>query len=206
MATETQPTIPIHAATQAAWKPYRLTVKQFLAMIDAGIFPHDAHVELLGGILIEMMVKGDPHDYALDAIAQELRRLTPEGWLLREDKSLQLGLRSRPEPDVAVVRGPRRKYHQRTPQARETALVVEVSSSTYAYDRGEKWRAYAWARIPIYWIVNLDQNQIEVYTEPTGRGKKALYRSSQTFPIDSEIPVVIDGQDMGRIIVKDILP
>jgi Uma2 family endonuclease len=206
MATEIEPTTSLPTATEAAWKPYRLNVRQFLAMIDAGIFPHDAHVELLGGMLIEMMTIGDPHDATLDAIAGELRRLTPDGWLLREDKSLQLGPRSRLVPDVAVVQGPRRQYYNRTPHPRETALVVEVADSSYRYDRGEKWRAYASARIPIYWIVNLDKSQIEVYTDPTGRGKKAAYRAVATFGKDVEVPVVIDGRDVGRIGVKDILP
>jgi Uma2 family endonuclease len=153
-----------------------------------------------------MMTKGNPHDYSLGAVAEELRRLTPTDWILREDKSLQLGRYSRPEPDVAIVRGPRRQYHNRTPHARETALVVEVSQSTYNYDRGEKWRAYAAARIPIYWIVNLEKSQIEVYRDPAGRGKNASYRQSEIFGIDHEVPVIIDGQDIGRIVVKEILP
>ncbi len=206
MATEIEPKIETSARTEPAWKPYRLTVDQFLAMIDAGIFPHDAHVELLGGVLIQMMTKGDSHDYSLDAVAQALRALTPTGWILREDKSLQLNSRSRPEPDVAIVRGPRQPYKQRTPHARETALVVEVSESTYRFDRGEKWRAYAAARIPIYWIVNLEKSQIEVYREPTGRGQNAAYRTTEIFGAESEIPVMIDGQDVGQVVVKEILP
>jgi Uma2 family endonuclease len=206
MATELEPTINLPTAAEPAWKPYRLNVRQFLAMIDADIFPHDAHVELLGGMLIQMMTIGDPHDATLDAIAGELRRLTPDGWILREDKSLQLGPHSRLVPDVAVVRGPRRPYYKRTPQPRETALVVEVAESSYRYDRGEKWRAYAAARILIYWIVNLEKSQIEVYTEPIGRGKKASYREMAAFGIDDELPVVIDGREVGGIIVKDMLP
>jgi Uma2 family endonuclease len=206
MATELEPTINLPTAAEPAWKPYRLSVRQFLAMIDAGIFPHNAHVELLGGILIQMMVKGNPHDYTLGTIAEELRQLIPNAWVVREDKSLVLGPRSRPEPDVAVVRGPREQYRKRTPHARETAFVVEVANSSYRYDRGEKWRAYASARILIYWIVNLEKSQIEVYTAPIGRGKKASYREISTFGIDDEVPVVIDGREVGRIIVKDILP
>jgi hypothetical protein len=85
-------------------------------------------------------------------------------------------------------------------------LVVEVAESTYSYDRGEKWRAYAAARIPIYWVVNLDESRIEVYTDPIGRGKKASYRQSAIFGADAEVSVVIDGRDVGRIVVKEILP
>ncbi len=201
MATDTQ-----DASTKRGWKPYRLTVDQFLAMIAAGVFPDDAHVELLGGILVQTMTKGTPHDATLDALADAIRRLIPAGWILREDKSLQLGPRSRPEPDVAVVRGPRASYFRKTPHARETAMVAEVSESTYRYDRGEKWRRYAAARIAIYWIVNLSESRVEVYRDPIGRGRSAGYRQAETFGIDTEVPVVIDGVDVGRLAVRDILP
>ncbi len=40
-------------------------------------------------------------------------------------------------------------------------------------DRGIKKRIYARENIPIYWIVNLVDMTIEVYTGPTGKGKKS---------------------------------
>jgi hypothetical protein len=46
--------------------PYRLTVRQFETMIDAEVFHNDDRVELLGGILVDKMVKNDPHDFAID--------------------------------------------------------------------------------------------------------------------------------------------
>jgi Uma2 family endonuclease len=206
MVTEIRATIGALETTEAGCRPYRLTVRQFLAMIDASIFPRDAHVELLGGRLIEMMAKGDPHDNTLDALSEALRRMIPAGWLHREDKSLQLGPYSRLEPDIAIVRGPRDPYYKRTPHARDATLVIEVANSSYAYDRGEKWRAYAAARVLRYWIVNIERSQIEVYTQPSGRGKNASFRQVAMFGIEDEVPVIIDGQEVGGITVKDILP
>jgi hypothetical protein len=50
-----------------AWlAPYRLTVRQFETMIDAGVFHNDDRVDLLGGFLVDKMVKNDPHDFAID--------------------------------------------------------------------------------------------------------------------------------------------
>ena len=43
-------------------------------------------------------------------------------------------------------------------------------------------------------------------TTRSGRGKKAAYRAVATFGKDVEVPVVIDGREVGRIGVKDILP
>ncbi len=192
--------------TASRAKPYRLDVGQFLKMIEAGVFPRDAHVELLGGRLLRMMTKGDPHDSTVDTLGEGLRAIVPAGWIVREDKSLQLNARSRPEPDLAIVRGPRSQFQNRTPQASEAAVVVEVADSSYAYDRGLKWRGYASAGIPAYWIVNLPKRQVEVYTNPTGRGQKASYQDQAIFDVRASVPLIVMGSQVGQVAVRDILP
>ena len=47
-------------------------------------------------------------------------------------------------------------------------LVVEVSETTLAYDRGEKLQLYARQQVPEYWIVNLMDRQLELHRDPTG--------------------------------------
>ncbi len=183
---------------------YRLTVRQFEKMIDAGIFPHDSRVELLGGFLVERMTKNDPHNFAVDQLADDLRRIVAVGWFIREEKSVVLGHHDRPEPDIVVVRGDRRNFH-RAPRSQNLALLIEVADTTYAKDRGPMWRRYAAAGIPVSWIVNLAQRLVEVYSEPAGRGGSALYRTSMTYGQEAEVPVVIDGDEIGRILVKDLL-
>ncbi len=111
-----------------------------------------------------------------------------------------------PSPDIAVIRGPDTRYQARHPDASEVALLIEVSDSTYAVDRGPKWRRYAASRVPYYWIVNLPMRQIEVYREPAGRGRSASYRVVEVFASGSEIPVIIEGREAGRIAVDEILP
>ncbi len=200
--TDTQAT----QRTDRGWKPYRLSVRQYLGMIKAGIFPPETNVELLGGILVRQMTKGIPHDYTLGELCEQLRSLLPPGQMLREDKSLVLGPRKRPEPDVTIVAGPHSLYKHRDPEAKDAALVVEVSDSTYAYDRGVKWRLYAAAKVPAYWIVNLVRRQVEVYRQPTGAGAEAKYQLAETYGEDAAVPVLIDGTEVGRIAVRDILP
>ncbi len=199
MATQTQ-------ATATAWTTYRLTVDQYVKMIVAGIFPPDARVELLDGILVEQMTKYAPYNFSVCQARILLASILPQGWSLREEKPVEFGRFWRPEPDVAVVRGGYSLYRTRDPKAADVGLLVEVAESSYALDRGVKWRAYAAARIPIYWIVNLPGLQIEVYTNPAGRGKSASYRQAQIFGPKDEVPVVIDGQEVGRLAVRDILP
>ena len=197
-----------HRSTRANRSPRTriVCVSEYLKMIVAGVFPPDAQVELLDGILVEQMTKYAPHNYTARQLGLLLRGILPAAWFLSEEKSLVLGRYWRPEPDIAVIRGPNSLYRTRDPKAADVGAADRGRRFDLRLDRGEKWRAYAAARIRVYWIVNLPERRIEVYTDPAGRGKSASYRESATFGPDDEVPVVIDGQEVGRLAVRDILP
>src|SRR5262249_15648256 len=111
-----------------------------------------------------------------------------------------------PEPDITILRGDRRDYLERHPGPDDVSLVVEVSDSTLRRDRGLKKRIYARARIPVYWIVNLIDNQIEVYTEPAGNVEEPDYQRRQDYSSDDDIPVVIAGKEISRLAARELLP
>jgi Uma2 family endonuclease len=186
--------------------PYRLTVRQFEQMIKAGILTADDRVELLGGILAEQMTKNAPHDFTIGHLAKVLEALIGPDWVVREEKAVVLGRFWRPEPDLAVARGPLDRYRRAQPTTKELAFLVEVAESTYPADRGEKWQGYAAARVPAYWIVNLDDRRVEVYSDPFGRGGNARFRSAVTSGPGDAVPVVLAGRVIGQVAVNDILP
>jgi Uma2 family endonuclease len=80
--------------------------------------------------------------------------------------------------------------------------LTGVSDTTLARDRGEKLVAYAKGGIPVYWIVNLVDRRVEVYTDPGPAG----YAARVDFLPGQDVPVVIGGVEVGRIAVSDILP
>ena len=53
-------------------------------------------------------------------------------------------------------------------QANQAHLIIEVAESSLAIDRGRKRSLYASCSVPEYWIVNLPERCIEVYTIPEG--------------------------------------
>ncbi len=112
-------------------RPYRMSVKQFESLIAAGAFPDRVRVELLGGVLFRKITKNDPHDFAVGLLGAILNRQLEPAWFAREEKSVVLGKFWRPEPDVAVVRGPRQRYRDRAPRANDLGLLIEVSDVTY---------------------------------------------------------------------------
>jgi Uma2 family endonuclease len=185
--------------------PARITVGQYHAMIEAGVFAEDEQVELLEGWLFHKMAKKATHRYSTRTLRKKLEKLLPLGWDVDSQEPITT-LDSEPEPDVSVVREGAFEDKKRHPKPKEVGLLVEVSEGTLARDRGMKKRIYARARIPVYWIVNLVDNQIEVYTDPTGPVKRPGYRGEQIYKPGDSIPLVLDGKEIAKIDVNDILP
>jgi Uma2 family endonuclease len=195
---------PLPAALPA-WIPsplYRLTVEQYEAMADAGIFGERDRVHLINGCLVEKMTHHPPHAIADDLCGEALRLVLPPGWYIRPGKPVRIpGLASMPEPDRSVARGSIRDYGGQHPGPADLALVVEVSDSSLDEDR-KRAEIYGKARIPVYWIVNLVDGQVEVYSNPGPNG----YRTHEVLAPGHVLRVVIDGVEVGEIAVADILP
>ena len=179
---------------------YRFSVDQYHRMIESRILGEDDPIELLEGYLVVKMPHSPEHDFALTALVELLGPMKPPGFTLRGQCAATIQ-QSEPEPDVAIARGDRTLYRHRHPGPADTALVIEVSAASLARDRGDKARIYAQAGIPVYWVVNVDDKQIEVYTQPNGSG----YAQSDVYPVGADVPVVLDGTAVGAIAVADLM-
>jgi Uma2 family endonuclease len=184
---------------------WRLSVDQYHAMIHAGILTDDDPVELLEGWLVAKMPKNPLHRAVTRLIRQALERLVPAAWYVDSQEPITTD-DSEPEPDAVVVRGETRHYLDRHPGPQDIGLVIEVADTTLQRDRGFKKRLYARAGIPVYWIVNLPDNQCEVYTEPSGPEPQPDYRQHQNYGASDVIPVMLAGVEIGRIAVREFLP
>ncbi|MGC8640140.1 MAG: Uma2 family endonuclease, partial [Isosphaeraceae bacterium] len=157
-----------------------VTVGEYDRMIDAGIIGEDCQVELWDGCVVSKIPKNPRHRVTTRMTAQALEKVIPLGWYVNKEEALVIGPRSKPEPDVAVIRSEFEFDTSRDPTASDCCLVVEVADSSLDDDRGKKLAGYARAAIPVYWIVNLRENQVEVYTDPNViagcYGSRALYR------------------------------
>ena len=186
-------------------KPYPLSVDQYHAMIEAGILGEDEPVELLEGRLVTKMPKKPAHPLAKRRLRRYLSRLLPKGYFFDSQDPITTA-DSEPEPDGIVVHGDEDDFVDRHPGPAEVVLAAEVSESSLRTDRGSKKRLYARARIPVYWIINLVDRQVEVFSLPAGIGKDPDYRKRQVFKPGDDVPVVIRGRTVGRIPVRNLLP
>jgi Uma2 family endonuclease len=162
---------------------YKLSIDEYDRMIATGVFDEDARIELIEGELHEMSPPGPTHEHLIDLLLEWSFPLgAKHGFKLRIQNSIGLPEKtSAPQPDVAWVRN--RSYRQRRPQTKDVLLVIEVADSSLSFDRRTKGAIYAEAGIPEYWIVNCEEESIEVYREP----KKDGYSSLQTFGVGESV-------------------
>ncbi|WP_165225245.1 Uma2 family endonuclease [Aquisphaera insulae] len=175
--------------------PYRVSVDQYAAMVARGIFTKQDRLELIEGMLVRKMTKGRRHSRASENCRRAIERALPEGWHLEVEKPVRLPLRSSmPEPDLFVARGEVDDYEDLDPGPPDVALVVEVSDTTLAADRALA-ATYLNGGIPSYWIVNLPERTLEVYT---AAGREILAE-------DADVTLFVDDQPIARLRVADFL-
>src|SRR5262249_3273933 len=159
---------------------------------------------------VYVMTDLPPHTFALGRFYRALLvMLAVEEWTIREEKPVVIGRFWAPKPDISVLRGGDANYATRQARARDVALLVEVSATTYQRDRGRKWRRYAAAGIPVYMIVRLKgpDTLVEVWTRPTGRGRAARYTEvvRYTARAGESVPIELDGSERGQVAVADLI-
>ena len=184
---------------------FRLTVADYHEMGQRGILEPEDRVELLDGFLVNKPMQNSPHRSTVDRMTEDLFKVVPAGWRVRIQLPITL-VGSEPEPDAAIARGDRRTYDTRHPNGSEVGVVIEVSDTSLASDRAFKWPIYARAAIPQYWIVNLPDRQIEVYTDPTGPNATPQYALRTDYSASQSVPLVLDGQTVALIPAADRLP
>ena len=183
----------------------RLSIEQYHAIIQAGILTDDDSVELLEGWLVFKMPKNPPHRVTTRLVRTALDNILPAGWYVDSQEPITLS-NSEPEPDIVVVRGDTRQYLDRHPGAEDIALIIEVSDTTLQRDRTVKKRIYARAGISLYWIVNLVEEQVEVYSQPLVEVEQPDYSQRLDFGRSAVIPIIIEGIEIGAIAVNSLLP
>lgn len=182
---------------------YRLSVDQYHRLINSGALTPNDRVELLDGWLVEKMPQKPAHAVTIETARRVLDARIPSNWHIREQKPITTS-RSEPEPDLAVVRGKPHRYSKNHPTLKDIGTLIEISDTTLVYDRTFKYRIYAQERIPFYWIINLVDSQIEVYSKPKSN-KTATYAEHRIYRMKDSVPVVLGGKDVARIPVRKLI-
>ncbi len=147
---------------------YCFTVAEFERMGEAGVFTKDARLELIEGEIIEMSPIGSRHAACVNFLSRFLNRTVGDIALVSIQNPIRLNDFSEPEPDLALLRLRDDFYRAAHPTPADVLLIIEVADTTLAYDRQVKVPLYAKAGVEEIWIVNLIEEQIEIYAELAG--------------------------------------
>jgi hypothetical protein len=183
----------------------RFTVDEYHQIIQTGILTEDDPVELLEEWIVQKLPRGPLHDGTMELANATIRRRLTENWGIRTHSGITTE-DSEPEPDLAIVRGDARRYMAHHPGPPDVGLLIEVAHASLDRDRTVKGRLYARAGIVCYWVINLVDRQVEVYTDPSGPDANPSYRQRRDYGIQNSVPLVLDGQELGEIPVRDLVP
>jgi hypothetical protein len=190
-----------------------LTVEQYQRMIASGILREGQPTELIDGVLVRKdrsdrgdnpMSQGPRHSLTIKRTERQLRGVEDMGWHLHVQLPVTLGAIQEPEPDISVVRGRVEEYLTRHPGVADILAAVEVSDSTLDYDQTTKQRLYATASIPLYWIVNIPNDRIEVYEQPLA--DEGRYSTRTDYPRGQTVSLRLSETNLLCIVVADVLP
>ncbi|MCO6474988.1 MAG: Uma2 family endonuclease [Phaeodactylibacter sp.] len=162
-----------------------LTCDDYHAMIAAGILDEDDKVELIHGELIYMSPLGPNHGGATNRLNNLLQELLKGSAIIAVQNPVTLTPFSEPEPDVAVLKPRKDFYSGSHPVPEEIFLLIEVADTTLEKDRTVKASLYAAGGIPFYWIVNLPEMQLEVYSQPA----KDQYKLRRIYLPDEKVEI-----------------
>jgi Uma2 family endonuclease len=140
-----------------------LSRARYDAMVEAGVLGPDDQVELLYGVLVKKMSPQDPkHARAVQKLTRLLDRAIGDSLEVRTQLPFAVSDDSEPEPDLCVV------AIDVPPDRHPThaLLVVEVAMSSRRHDRTVKGPLYAAAQVPAFWLVDVERQLVEVYTDP----------------------------------------
>ena len=176
----------------------------FNRMVDAGMLDDFDRVDVRDGVIVEKMPKDPQHVICQAKVSRVLHRVVPAGWHVAGESPMDLNATSVPYPDLMVLRGEPDDYRV-NPGPADAGQVVEVASTSPGRDLGRRRIAFA-AGVPIYWVVDLTHDEVVVHARPAGAGEAATYRQVDRHGRDDVIPLVLDGVEVARLAVADLLP
>jgi Uma2 family endonuclease len=158
--------LPLEHVTKPVVELFRFSAVRYDDLWQRGLLSSDDRVELLDGQIVRKPDVNPPHLYTLHDLHKRLQQQFETRALVLNQSTIYLPQDGRPDPDIALVRSdvPR----TRLPMPEDIHLVIEVADSTITRDREFKLPLYARDNITEYWIVNLEESQLEVYREPQG--------------------------------------
>ncbi len=174
------------------------TTDDYHRMMQNGVLTEDDRVELIAGEILEMSPIGSRHAACVNRLTQLLSLRVASRAIVSVQNPIHLGARSEPQPDLALLQPRADFYADAHPEPEDVLLVVEVAETSQDFDRAIKLPVYAQARIPIVWLVDLQNETVQTYSQPTLQGYSEIHQfwRGQTVTLETLPNVSIPVNDI----------
>ncbi len=176
-------------------EPYRFTIKDLQKMYEIGLFKPEEKIELINGEPVRMAPIGFRHMKTVDKLNKILSNLLSNiNYMVSIQNPIKKDEKNLLYPDIAIY--PEEIYKREDiPKIKEAVIIIEISDTTLEYDKGKKLPIYAKGNAKEVWIVNLKENFLEVYTQPSGK----IFKNLKIYKKDEKIKIFNKEIDLSEI-------
>ena len=157
-------------APQVTRERRKFTVDEYFRMVEAGVLKPKEKVELIEGEILLMAPMGPPHLGGVTRHARVFISQAANRFSVLIQGPVRLDEHSAPEPDVILAKFREDDYSFAHASPEDILLIIEVADSSLNYDREVKTHIYGRFNIPETWVLNLQGDCIERFTQPGPEG------------------------------------
>lgn len=150
------------------------TIDDCYKMAEVGILSPDERTELINGEILVVPPPGPRHGYVVDSLTEAFVKLAQGKAVVRVQGGVVLHKYAAPMPDIVLLKPKGKAYLEKNPDASDIFLIIEVADSSLEQDMTVKLQLYAIMGVMEYWIADLRNNRLLVYSNPSGDQYQSL--------------------------------
>ncbi len=160
-------------------KIFKFDLKVYHKLSETGLLPRNT--ELLHGVVYTKMTLSPIHRKIVNKLREIISRSLLSGYIVLQESPISIE-DSEPEPDLSVHRGTYDDFSSVHPKTAELAIEVSLSSLE---DDIQKAEIYAIAKIPQYWILDIRNEEIQIFQNiiDGNYSTRSKYNKDEIIPI-----------------------
>lgn len=175
-----------------------VSTEEYHKMGETGLLQPDENVELINGEILNICPIGSKHFAIVNKLNALFVKAFSDQFIVSVQNPVRIDQWNEPEPDLVLLKYKEAEYYQGIPYSEDVVAMIEVSHSTYDFDKNVKLPIYASSGIPVLWIVNVSEKRIEEYTTPKGD----VFTARKLYMRGDEITLENISFDVSTILIK----